>query len=55
VVPEPLGGAHRGPPETIAALGNALNAALQPLLALDGGALVAQRRQKFIAMGQHGL
>jgi acetyl-CoA carboxylase carboxyl transferase subunit alpha len=55
VVPEPLGGAHRGPAETIAALGTALDAALQPLLALDGGALVAQRRQKFIEMGQHGL
>jgi acetyl-CoA carboxylase carboxyl transferase subunit alpha len=55
VVPEPLGGAHRGAAETIAALGNALDAALQPLLALDGTALVGQRRQKFIEMGQHGL
>ncbi len=55
VVPEPLGGAHRGPAETIAALGSALDAALEPLLALDGAALVAQRRQKFIEMGQHGL
>jgi acetyl-CoA carboxylase carboxyl transferase subunit alpha len=55
VVPEPLGGAHRGSAETIAALGAALDAALQPLLALDGPALVAQRRQKFIEMGQHGL
>jgi acetyl-CoA carboxylase carboxyl transferase subunit alpha len=55
VVPEPLGGAHRGTADTIAALGNALDAALQPLLALDGAALVAQRKQKFIAMGAHGL
>ncbi|HEX3499193.1 MAG TPA: acetyl-CoA carboxylase carboxyltransferase subunit alpha [Stellaceae bacterium] len=55
VVPEPLGGAHRGAAETIAALGNALDAALQPLLALDGATLVAQRKQKFIAMGEHGL
>ena len=55
VVPEPLGGAHRGSAETIAALGAALDAALQPLLALDGPALVAQRRMKFIEMGQHGL
>jgi hypothetical protein len=29
--------------------------ALEPLLALDGTALIAQRRQKFIEMGQHGL
>jgi len=55
VVPEPLGGAHRGAAETIAALGDALDAALQPLLALDGAALVARRKQKFIEMGQHGL
>jgi len=55
VVPEPLGGAHRGPAETIAALGAAIDAALQPLLALDGTMLVAQRRKKFIEMGQHGL
>src|SRR5258708_21238618 len=34
VVPEPLGGAHRGPAETIAPLGSALDAALEPLLPL---------------------
>ncbi|HZS82569.1 MAG TPA: acetyl-CoA carboxylase carboxyltransferase subunit alpha [Stellaceae bacterium] len=55
VVPEPLGGAHRRREETIAALGTALEAALEPLLALDGPALVAQRRQKFLEMGKHGL
>jgi acetyl-CoA carboxylase carboxyl transferase subunit alpha len=55
VVPEPLGGAHRGAADTIAALGDALDAALQPLLALDGAALVAQRKRKFIEMGAHGL
>jgi acetyl-CoA carboxylase carboxyl transferase subunit alpha len=55
VVPEPLGGAHRGAADTIAALGAALDAALQPLLALDGAALVAQRKRKFIEMGAHGL
>lgn len=55
VVPEPLGGAHRGAADTIAVLGDALDAALQPLLALDGAALVAQRKQKFIEMGAHGL
>jgi acetyl-CoA carboxylase carboxyl transferase subunit alpha len=55
VVPEPLGGAHRGAADTIAALGDALDTALQPLLALDGAALVAQRKRKFIEMGAHGL
>jgi acetyl-CoA carboxylase carboxyl transferase subunit alpha len=55
VVPEPLGGAHRGAADTIAALGDALDAALQPLLTLDGAALVAQRKRKFVEMGAHGL
>jgi len=55
VVPEPLGGAHRGAADTIAALGDALDAVLQPLLALDGAALVTQRKRKFIEMGAHGL
>src|SRR5216683_2749271 len=48
-------GAHRGAADTIVALGNALDAALQPLLALDGAALVTRRKQKFIEMGAHGL
>ena len=55
VVAEPLGGAHRHPAEMMAALGEALERALDPLLALDGAGLVAQRRQKFIEMGQRGL
>ena len=55
VVPEPLGGAHRRPAETIAKLGDALDAELQPLLALDATALVAQRRTKFLEMGKRGL
>ena len=55
IAPEPLGGAHRGPSATITALGAALDAALEPLLALDGAALVAQRRQKFLEMGKRGI
>jgi acetyl-CoA carboxylase carboxyl transferase subunit alpha len=55
VVPEPLGGAHRKPDETIAALDQALEAALGRLLPLDGVALAAQRRQKFLDMGKRGL
>jgi acetyl-CoA carboxylase carboxyl transferase subunit alpha len=51
VVPEPLGGAHRAPQEAISALGEALDEALQPLVALDGETLRRQRRQKFLAMG----
>jgi acetyl-CoA carboxylase carboxyl transferase subunit alpha len=55
IVPEPLGGAHRRPEAAIEALGAALEAALQPLSALDGTTLREQRRQKFLAMGRHGL
>ncbi|MBX6367152.1 MAG: acetyl-CoA carboxylase carboxyltransferase subunit alpha [Rhodospirillales bacterium] len=55
VVPEPLGGAHRQRGEAIAALGDALERALQPLLGLDGAALKAHRRNKYLAMGSKGL
>jgi acetyl-CoA carboxylase carboxyl transferase subunit alpha len=55
VVPEPVGGAHRNPDATMTALGDALENALMPLLALDGDAIKAHRRAKFIAMGSKGL
>ncbi|HUK09793.1 MAG TPA: acetyl-CoA carboxylase carboxyltransferase subunit alpha [Stellaceae bacterium] len=55
VVAEPLGGAHREPQGAIAALGNAIEGALRPLLALDRAELREQRRQKFLAMGNRGL
>jgi acetyl-CoA carboxylase carboxyl transferase subunit alpha len=55
VVPEPLGGAHRGPAQSMAALGDALEAALAELDGLDGDGLRAQRRLKFLGMGRRGL
>jgi acetyl-CoA carboxylase carboxyl transferase subunit alpha len=55
VVPEPLGGAHRQRLDAINALGDALERALQPLLGLDGPALKAHRREKYLAMGSKGL
>jgi acetyl-CoA carboxylase carboxyl transferase subunit alpha len=51
IVPEPLGGAHRRPNEAIAALGEALDEALRPLLAQDGAGLREARRRKFLAIG----
>ncbi|HEX5453491.1 MAG TPA: acetyl-CoA carboxylase carboxyltransferase subunit alpha [Stellaceae bacterium] len=51
IVAEPLGGAHRLPREAIAALGDALDEALQPLLARDGATLREARRRKFLEMG----
>jgi acetyl-CoA carboxylase carboxyl transferase subunit alpha len=55
VVREPLGGAHRLPQAAIAALGEALDEALQSLFNIDGVRLRAQRREKFLAMGGRGL
>ncbi|HEY3918323.1 MAG TPA: acetyl-CoA carboxylase carboxyltransferase subunit alpha [Stellaceae bacterium] len=51
IVTEPLGGAHRDKAATIAAVGDAIEIALGPLLELDGPALRKQRREKFLAMG----
>lgn len=51
VVPEPVGGAHRSPDEAIYTLGTAITGALEQLSALDGAALKADRRRKFLAMG----
>ncbi len=55
IVPEPLGGAHRGRAESIAALGDALEGALAELDWLDGEELRRQRRTKFLEMGRRGL
>ena len=51
VVPEPVGGAHRSPEMAIDTLGTAINMALDELSSLDGNALRADRRRKFLAMG----
>jgi acetyl-CoA carboxylase carboxyl transferase subunit alpha len=50
VVPEPLGGAHRMPDEAIAAVGDAIDEILRPLLTLDGDRLRDDRRRKFLAI-----
>jgi acetyl-CoA carboxylase carboxyl transferase subunit alpha len=52
VVPEPLGGAHRGRQTTIRAVGDAIERHLSELCGRDGAALVASRREKFLAMGR---
>ena len=52
VIPEPLGGAHRGRATTIAAVGDAVEAQLRPLLRLSGAELKRARRDKFLRMGQ---
>ncbi|MDE2318210.1 MAG: acetyl-CoA carboxylase carboxyltransferase subunit alpha [Rhodospirillales bacterium] len=55
IVPEPMGGAHRDPEVALAALGDAVEAALQPLLGQRPEALKVKRREKFLAMGKLGL
>lgn len=55
IVMEPVGGAHRRREDTINALGNALEDALDGLRGQDGGSLRHGRRQKFLDMGQKGL
>ena len=51
VVPEPAGGAHRSPEVAIDTLGKAIGSALDELSEMDGNALRADRRRKFLAMG----
>jgi acetyl-CoA carboxylase carboxyl transferase subunit alpha len=55
IVPEPVGGAHRRPQETVSAIGDALERALRELLPLQRGELIALRREKFLEMGRKGL
>ncbi len=55
IVPEPLGGAHRERDPAMAAVGEAIDAALRPLAALDGPSLRSHRREKYLAMGNRGL
>ena len=54
IVAEPLGGAHRAPGAAIAALGDAIEAALGELAGLSPEALRRERRAKFLAMGRVG-
>ena len=55
IVVEPLGGAHRDRARIIESLGDAIEGALAELSRQDGARLRAERREKFLAMGQKGL
>ncbi len=55
IVPEPLGGAHRDPATALAALGDAIAAALASSKGWTPESLRARRREKFLAMGKMGL
>jgi acetyl-CoA carboxylase carboxyl transferase subunit alpha len=50
IVAEPLGGAQRAPQQAVAALGDALEEALRPLIGQGGDNLRDERRRKFLAI-----
>jgi acetyl-CoA carboxylase carboxyl transferase subunit alpha len=52
IVLEPVGGAHREPAATIAAVGEAIAGAFTELSGLDREALRRQRQEKFLAIGR---
>ena len=55
IVSEPLGGAQRDTAATIAAVGEAVEQALLPLVGLDPAVLRARRRDKYLEFGREGL
>ncbi|WP_289040156.1 acetyl-CoA carboxylase carboxyltransferase subunit alpha [uncultured Aliiroseovarius sp.] len=56
IIPEPLGGAQRGRVDAIQAVGKAIEAELKSLKKRQkGDALMKERREKFLKMGEKGL
>ena len=53
IIPEPLGGAHRGKESTIAAAGDIITASLRSMKDIDGETLKQERRQKFLDIGRN--
>lgn len=52
IVPEPLGGAHRGAKDAIRSVGNAITGVLSQLEGKSGVALRTERQEKFLTMGR---
>ena len=55
IIPEALGGAHRSPEVTMKSVESAISAMLKELGGKNAKALIADRRNKFLALGQTGL
>jgi len=55
IVPEPLGGAHRGPQRVMSDAGDAVDVALAELDNIPPDALRRARRDKFLSMGRVGV
>ena len=52
IIPEPLGGAHRGKDAVIAAAGDIITASLRSMKDVDGETLKQERRLKFLDIGR---
>ncbi len=52
IIPEPMGGAHRGKAEAIAATGDAMARALGAYEGVPGEELRSRRREKFLSIGR---
>jgi acetyl-CoA carboxylase carboxyl transferase subunit alpha len=52
IIPEPVGGAHRAPEQTIAAVGDQISRGLTELAGMTGDQILKARREKFLAMGR---
>lgn len=50
IIPEPVGGAHRGREEAVAAVGDAIYKHLQELLRMDRDMVRQDRQEKFLKM-----
>ena len=55
IIAEPKGGAHRDPKDTIASVGQTITSMLNELSGLSPQDLIAERRDKFLNMGDKGL
>lgn len=52
IIPEPIGGAHRYPEQTIRNVGEQIEKALQELLPWNKESILLKRREKFLAYGR---
>ncbi|RCS22363.1 acetyl-CoA carboxylase carboxyltransferase subunit alpha [Phyllobacterium salinisoli] len=53
IIPEPMGGAHRGKEAAMDATGDTIEAALKSMAGMDGDALKNDRRSKYLAIGRN--
>ena len=53
IIPEPIGGAHRGAQDTIDTTAERIRSALADLTPLDGATLRRDRREKFLSIGRN--